>query len=182
MAPVLWLTGLSGAGKSTLAQELERKLRDRGYRVQILDGDTIRAALSPELGYTREDRIKNVKRLSFIAGLLAQHDAFVLVAAIAPYRISRTDLRSEHPLFVEVYVNAPVEVCARRDPKGLYARAAQGAIQNFTGVSDDYEPPLKPDVECFTDVETVDQSSAKILNFLDAKRLGRTTGALFATS
>src|SRR5215211_1554457 len=133
---VLWFTGLSGAGKSTVARALLGKLASRGQRMELLDGDEVRTNLCQDLGFSREDRDTNIARIGYVAGKLAKHGVAVLVAAISPYREARDRIRASVPNFVEVHVATLVEVCAERDPKGLYAKALAGQITNFTGVSD----------------------------------------------
>jgi adenylylsulfate kinase len=161
---IIWFTGLSGAGKSTLCQAAERELRRQGYRVEVLDGDEVRKNLSKDLGFSKDDRIENLMRIHYVSQLLSQHDVIVLVAAISPYCETREEIRrTARSAFLEVYVKAPLQVCEQRDPKGLYKRARQGLIPAFTGISDPYEPPLKPDVVCYTDVEDVEESCAKVL-------------------
>ena len=163
----VWLTGLSGAGKSTLATRLEAELRRRGHRVELLDGDVVRTNLSKGLGYSREDRDTNIRRIGFVAKLLSRNGVATIVAAISPYRAVRDEVRGEIGRFVEVYVSCPVKDLVQRDVKGLYARALTGEIENFTGVSDPYEPPVSPEVVVETDRETVDESLAKILAGLE---------------
>jgi adenylylsulfate kinase len=165
---VVWLTGLSGSGKSTIARAVEAELRNRNIPVEVLDGDAIREKFSQGLVFSKTDRDENVRRAGYVAGLLATHGVVVLVALISPYRASRDEIRKrllDIP-FIEVYVNAPLDVCEQRDPKGLYKKARCGEIASFTGVDDPYEPPLSPDVECRTDRETVGTSAQSILNAL----------------
>ena len=138
-------------------------------RVEILDGDAVRATLSRDLGFSRADREEHLRRISFVAGLLANHGVAVLIAAIAPYRSIRAELRSSHENFIEIYVNAPLNICEARDPKGLYRQARAGSIVNFTGISDEYEPPLTPDLACRTDLETIEESVARILEVIDRR-------------
>jgi adenylylsulfate kinase len=165
---VLWLTGLSGAGKSTLARAAAAELAARGHRVEVLDGDEVRTNLCQGLGFSRADRDANVARIGYVAGKLAGHDVAVVVAAISPYRQARDQVRAGVPNFVEVFVDAPVAVCAERDPKGLYAKAFAGEIANFTGVSDPYEPPLDPELVVHTDGETAERSAGRVLASLEA--------------
>ncbi len=165
----IWLTGLSGAGKSTIARILEKELRDRGEKVEVLDGDIIRTNLSRGLGFSKEDRDENIRRIGFVAHLLTRNGVKVIVAAISPYRAVRQEVRERIGDFVEVYVNAPLEVCEERDVKGLYRRARAGEIKNFTGIDDPYEPPDHPEVECRTDQETPEESARKILDFLASR-------------
>ncbi len=162
----VWFTGLSGAGKSTIAKNLSRKLEEMGIKFEILDGDIIRQNLTKGLGFSKEDRDENVRRIGFVAGLLTRNNVVVIVAAISPYREIREEVRQKIGNFVEVYVNAPVEVCEQRDVKGLYKRARAGEIKNFTGIDDPYEPPLNPEVICYTDKETVEESTQKVLDKL----------------
>ena len=171
----VWLTGLSGAGKSTLATRLEAKLRRRGHRVELLDGDVVRTNLSKGLGFSREDRDTNIRRIGFVAKLLSRNGVATIVAAISPYRAVRDEVRAEIGRFVEVYVSCPLQDLVRRDVKGLYARALSGEVQNFTGVSDPYEPPLYPEVVAETDRESVEESLARILGVLD--QLGYSSSA-----
>ncbi|WP_017716042.1 adenylyl-sulfate kinase [Kamptonema formosum] len=158
----VWFTGLSGAGKTTISQRLEEKLRWQGYRVEVLDGDIVRQNLTKGLGFSKEDRDENIRRIGFVAHLLTRNGVIVLVSAISPYREIRDEVRKRIGDFVEVYVNAPLEVCEGRDVKGLYKKARAGEIKHFTGIDDPYEPPLNPDVECHTDVESEDESLAKV--------------------
>jgi adenylylsulfate kinase len=158
----IWMTGLSGAGKTTIATQLERILKPHS-RVELLDADVVRTHICKGLGFSEEDRRENVWRLALAASVLAGTGATVLVSAISPYRTARGEARSWIGRFVEVFVNAPLSICEGRDVKGLYRRARNGEIQHFTGIDDPYEPPLHPDVECRTDVESVDESVAKIM-------------------
>jgi adenylyl-sulfate kinase len=167
----LWFTGLSGAGKSTISAILERSMRAAGAKVEVLDGDVVRTHLSKGLGFSKEDRDTNVRRIGFVAEMLSRHGAIAMVAAISPYREVRDEIRSRIPNFVEVYVECPIEVLAERDVKGLYKRALAGEIQSFTGVSDPYEPPLAPDVVVNSSLETPEQSAAKIWATLEHKGL-----------
>jgi adenylylsulfate kinase len=162
----IWLTGLSGSGKTTLSALLAAELSNLGCRVEVLDGDVIRRNLCKELGFTKEDRDENIRRIGFVANLLTKNNVIVIVAAISPYRAIREEVRQSIGLFFEVFVNSPLEVCEKRDVKGLYQKARTGQIQSFTGVSDPYEPPLNPEVECRTDQESVMESAQKILTKL----------------
>ena len=168
---VLWLTGLSGAGKSTVAAKLAPALAERGHRVELLDGDEVRTNLCQGLGFSREDRDTNIARIGYVACKLSKHGVAVLVAAISPYRQARDQVRAQVDNFVEVHVAAPVQTCAERDVKGLYAKALSGEIKNFTGVSDPYEPPLAPELVLHTESESVDESVDQVLAWLEAHRL-----------
>src|SRR5438093_5465776 len=162
----LWLTGLSGAGKSTLATAVGRELRRRGGRVEVLDGDEVRQNLSKGLGFTREDRDTNIRRIGYVAKLLARNGVVVITAAISPYRAVRDEVRREIGAFVEVYVKASLDECVRRDTKGLYRRALAGEIPQFTGVSDPYEEPLRPELAIDTECEVVRESAARVIDRL----------------
>lgn len=164
----VWLTGLSGAGKSTIAAELERQLRAREIGVEVLDGDVVRTHLSKGLGFSKEDRDTNIRRIAFVAQLLSRHGVAVISAAISPYRAVRDEARSMIGNFVEVFVACPLDELVRRDVKGLYAKALRGEIGNFTGVSDPYEEPLYPEVVVHTDRESVTTSVDRILAALEA--------------
>ena len=168
---VLWLTGLSGAGKSTIAVELERELFNRGRLVYLLDGDNVRHGLCSDLGFSPADRKENIRRVGEVASLFADAGLICITAFISPYRPDREMVRKMAPegRFVEVYVNAPIETCESRDPKGLYARARAGQIKDFTGISAPYEAPLEPEVELRTDLLSAGESVAKVLKFLQSK-------------
>jgi adenylyl-sulfate kinase len=166
---VVWLTGPPSAGKSTLSRVLGAEVAAQGRRVEVLDGDELRARLCKDLGFSREDRDENVRRTAYLAGLLERHGVIVLVALISPYRAARDEARAAIPNFLEVYVRCSTEECIRRDVKGLYAKALAGKITSFTGVSDPYEPPLHPDVVVETDRETIEASAAKILDALSER-------------
>lgn len=165
----LWFTGLSGAGKTTIAHAIEPILRERGLKVEILDGDVVRTNLSKGLGFSKEDRDTNILRIGFVAHLLSRNGVAVITAAISPYREIRDQVRAQIGDFIEVYVKCPIEELVRRDVKGLYEKALKGEIQNFTGVSDPYEEPLNPEVIVETDRETVEESVAKILAVLESR-------------
>jgi adenylyl-sulfate kinase len=154
----LWFTGLSGAGKSTISGLLEQRLRAAGAKVEVLDGDVVRTHLSKGLGFGKEDRDENVRRIGFVCELLSRHGVIAMAAAISPYRAIREELRARIPNFVEVYVECPIEVLAQRDVKGLYKKALAGEIPHFTGVSDPYEAPLAPEVTVNSSSETPEQS------------------------
>jgi adenylyl-sulfate kinase len=166
----LWFTGMSGAGKSTISRLLELKLRQFGARVEVLDGDVVRTHLSKGLGFSKEDRDENVRRIGFVCDLLTRNGVIAIAAAISPYRDGRNEVRARIPDFVEVFVECPVEVLAGRDVKGLYRRALAGEIPQFTGISDPYEPPLSPEVTVNSSQETPEQSVEKIWATLE--RLG----------
>lgn len=170
---LLWFTGLSGAGKSTIAELVEGELRRRGSAVERLDGDEVREHLSKGLGFSREDRDTNVLRIGWVASLLARHGVGVITAAISPYAATRAQVRAMTPNFTEVFVDAPLEECIRRDVKGLYRRALAGDIPQFTGVSDPYEAPEAPEVHLRTDLEPAEESAARVLAHLEARGLVR---------
>ncbi|MBE8986703.1 adenylyl-sulfate kinase [Nostoc sp. LEGE 12450] len=163
----IWLTGLSGAGKTTICQFLETELRRTGYKVEVLDGDVVRQNLSKGLTFSKEDRDENIRRIGFVAQLLTRNNVIVLVSVISPYRVIREEVKERIGNFIEVYVNAPLEVCEQRDVKGLYKKARAGEIKNFTGIDDLYEIPLEPDVECKTHQESISESANKILTKLE---------------
>lgn len=168
---ILWFTGLSGAGKSTLAEHLAQEFRGRGYKVELLDGDEVRTHLSQGLTFSKEDRDTNVRRIGWVARVLARNGVLVITAAISPYRAIRDEIRAAteqegRAAFVEIFANAPLEAVAARDVKGLYKRALAGEIPNFTGVSDPYEAPEKPEVTAQTSRETIQESAERILNYL----------------
>ncbi len=171
---ILWFTGLSGAGKSTLARAVRDELA-RAWRVEILDGDEIRTHLSKGLGFSKEDRDTNIRRIGLVARLLARNGVFAITAAISPYRDVRDEVRAlaarDGVPFVEVFAEAEIEALAERDVKGLYRKALAGELAHFTGVSDPYEPPLSPDVVVRSDRETVDESRERILAALAARGL-----------
>lgn len=164
---VIWLTGLSGAGKTTITNALAPQLRDLGRKVEVLDGDAVRETLSKGLGFTKEDRDTNIKRIGFVANLLARNGVTVLVSAISPYREARRSVLDEATrngvAALEVYVDAPLAVVAARDVKGLYKKALAGEIAHFTGVSDPYEAPEQPDLHIRTDQLSLEASVATIL-------------------
>jgi len=165
----VWFTGLSSAGKSTISEAVYERLWAMGYKVELLDGDVVRRHLSKDLGFSEEDRNENVRRIGFLADLLAKNGVIALVSAISPYRAIRDELRSKIDGFVEVYVNAPLSVCEHRDVKGLYSKARAGVLKKFTGIDDPYEPPLNPEIECRTDRETLAESVAKIMEYLETR-------------
>ncbi|MEP7341958.1 MAG: adenylyl-sulfate kinase [Acidobacteriota bacterium] len=168
----LWFTGLSGAGKTTLTEALVPQLRERGVKVEVLDGDEVRTNLSKGLGFSKEDRDTNIRRIGYVARLLARNGVGVIAAAISPYRDIRDEVRAsvegDGAKFVEVFVHASLDTLVARDVKGLYKKAIAGEIKQFTGVSDPYEEPLNPEVLVSSDNETVEQSAAKIIAKLEA--------------
>ncbi len=168
----VWFTGLSGAGKTTLSQFIGKKLISQGYKVEILDSDIVRQSLTKGLGFSKQDRDENVRRLAFVAHLLTRNDVIVLVSAIAPYEDIRREVRQMIGSFLEVYVNATLEVCELRDVKGLYKKVRLGEIKNFTGIDDPYEVPLNPDVECNTEKESIFESAAKVFQKLQEWGIG----------
>jgi adenylyl-sulfate kinase len=163
----LWFTGLSGAGKTTLARLVEAELNTRGHRVEVLDGDIIRTNLSKGLGFSKEDRDTNIRRIGFVCNLLTRNDVVAIAAAISPYREVRDELRRDIGSFVEVYVSCPIDVLAERDAKGLYKKALAGEIKNFTGVDDPYESPLAPEITVETDSQSPEESAARIIARLE---------------
>lgn len=167
----LWLTGLSGAGKTSIAQALEARLQAQGRYVERLDGDTVRQGLTRDLGFSKEDRDKNIERVTYVAKLLSRNGVAVLCAFISPYRAARDLARSETTQFIEVHVHAPLEVCIQRDVKGLYAKALSGELKQFTGVDDPYEAPLSPEIVLETHKQTLDESVAQVWAYLQARGL-----------
>lgn len=168
---ILWLTGLSGAGKTTIAHRVAQKLQKRNYPVEVLDGDVVRTHLSEGLGFSKQDRDTNVRRIGFVANLLSRNGIIAIVAAISPYCEVREELKQTTTNFVEVYVNAPLTVCEFRDVKGLYAKAKAGQIKHFTGISDPYEEPLNPAIICQTDKFTIEQCVNQVLDYLEHQEL-----------
>lgn len=167
----IWCTGMSGSGKTTVAELLEQRLLTMGARVEVLDGDVIRTNLSKDLGYSREDRDENIRRIGFVAELLSRNGVVVIVAAISPYRTVREEMRAKIPDFVEVYFDCPLNVLIERDVKGLYKQALAGEIVHFTGISDPYEPPLCPDIRIRSDVETPEHAASMIWAILRGRGL-----------
>src|SRR6267143_2138379 len=169
----LWLTGLSGAGKTTLAGLLERAMRARGMAVEVLDGDEIRTNLSKGLGFSKQDRDTNIRRIGYLCRLLSRNGVAAISAAISPYREVRDEVRrlieADGAEFIEVFVNCPIEVLAERDVKGLYKKALAGELKGFTGVSDPYEEPLAPEVVIESNRETVEFSVTKIIRELEQR-------------
>ncbi len=164
---VVWLTGLPSAGKSTLAGLLAAALKERGLGAEVLDGDEVRNTLTKDLGFSREDRDENIRRIAWVAGVLARNGTVAIAAAISPYRAARDRARREIGRFVEVHVKCPVETCMERDVKGLYARAVRGEVPHVTGVSDPYEEPLHPEVTVDTDRQTPEESLRTLLTYLE---------------
>lgn len=158
----IWFTGMSGAGKSTISHLLEQRLRSSGAKVEVLDGDIVRTHLSRGLGFSKEDRDENIRRIGFVCELLSRNGVIAIAAAISPYRAVREELRGRIPNFVEVYVQCPLEVLADRDVKGLYKKALAGEVAQFTGISDPYEPPLAPEITVDSSTETPEQSLERI--------------------
>jgi adenylyl-sulfate kinase len=177
---VVWLTGLSASGKSTISTELERELFNLGKQVYTLDGDNVRHGLCSDLGFSARDRSENIRRVGETAKLLADAGMVCITAFISPYREDRDMVRQLMPpgTFIEVYVNAPVNVCEQRDPKGLYAKARANLIKDFTGVSAPYEAPMKPEIELHTDQLTVAESVARIIEYLNAEKVQAADGDL----
>ena len=168
----LWFTGLSGSGKSTLAQYLTPKLRELGKKVEVLDGDEVRENLSKGLGFSKEDRDTNIRRIGYVANMLSRNGCVSITAAISPYASVRDEVREAcQASFVEVYVECPLEVVEERDTKGLYKKARQGIIKNFTGISDPYEAPSSPEVCVNTSEESIEESAEKILAYLRGEGL-----------
>ena len=171
----LWMTGLSGAGKTTLTTRIVRELRNQGLAIEVLDGDEVRTNLSKGLGFSKEDRDTNIRRIGYVSRLLSRNGVGVITAAISPYRAIRDEVRrsieADGAVFIEVYVKCPIQVLAERDVKGLYKKALAGEIKEFTGVSDPYEEPLAPEVVVSTDQETVEESAHKILRALARRGL-----------
>ena len=163
---VIWFTGLSGSGKTTIAHEVEEKLLDAGVPVEILDGDVVRENLSKGLGFSKEDRDTNIRRIAFVAHLLQRNGVFVITAAISPYKAIRDEARAMIKDFVEVYADAPLEVCEERDVKGLYAKARAGEIKGFTGIDDPYEAPENAEVICKTGEQSVAESAQQVIDKL----------------
>src|ERR671918_3045276 len=159
----LWFTGLSGAGKTTISEIVEHELRNRFRKIEVLDGDIVRTNLSKGLGFSREDRDTNVLRIGFVADLLTRNGVGVIVSAISPFKEVRDQVRRNiGEGFIEIFVDAPLEVCAERDVKGLYKKAFAGEIGQFTGVSDPYEPPVSPDIVVRSDSESIEESADKV--------------------
>jgi adenylyl-sulfate kinase len=162
----LWFTGLPCSGKSAVADKLAEMLKERGYRVERLDGDIVRQSLTRDLGFSRADRDENIRRVTFVAKLLTRNDVFVLTSFISPYREIRAESRKEIGSFVEIYTKCPLETCIKRDVKGMYQKAIEGKIKEFTGISDPYEEPENPEILLETDKETLEESALKVLAYI----------------
>jgi adenylylsulfate kinase len=163
----LWFTGLPCSGKSTLAEIIAPELARRGRTVDILDGDVVRTNLTKGLGFSKEDRDENIRRIGFVCGLITKHGGIAISAAISPYRSVRNEVRSKIENFVEVFVDTPLELCIQRDVKGMYKKAIAGEMKNFTGISDPYEAPLNPEIVIQTQKESEQESAARILGSLE---------------
>lgn len=168
---VLWMTGLSGAGKTTIALLLEKELAERGCRFERLDGDVVRQSLTRDLGFSKEDRDKNIERVAFVAKLLSRNGVGCVCSFISPYQAVRDHVRAETTNFIEVFVDAPLNVVMDRDVKGMYKKAIAGEIPNFTGISDPFEPPVNPEIHLHTDRETPEESAQRILTYLETAGL-----------
>lgn len=164
---VLWFTGLSGSGKSIIADKVAEKLKERGLRIERLDGDIVRKSLTKDLGFSENDRNENIKRVTFVAKLLSRNDVGVIASFISPYREIRNHVRKEVTNFIEVYTKCPLDVCIQRDPKGLYKKALNGEIENFTGVSHPYEEPENPEILLETDKESIEESVNKVIKKIE---------------
>jgi adenylyl-sulfate kinase len=176
----LWFTGLSGAGKSTLSQLVSQRLCAHGARVELLDGDVVRTRLSKGLGFSKEDRDENIRRIGFVCELLTRHGVIAIAAAISPYRAIRDELRAAISPFVEIHVTCPIEILIARDVKGLYKKAMAGEIAHFTGITDPYEPPLRPELTVDTSRESPEESCQRVWQTLEALGLisvGRTASS-----
>lgn len=178
----LWFTGLSGAGKSTITDVLTVLLLEHGRQMTILDGDVVRTNLSKGLGFSREDRDANIRRIGFVAAEIARHGGVVICAAISPYKATRDDVRRlfGEDQFVEIYVNTPLEVCEARDTKGLYAKARRGEIKEFTGIDDPYEAPVSPEIACDTVNYVPEENARQILDYLIAAGFVQSAQAVVA--
>lgn len=163
----LWFTGLSGAGKTTISKGVALELKNRGCRMEILDGDEVRTNLSSELGFSKKDRDTNIRRIGYVANLLSRNQVIAIVAAISPYKEVREQVRQMSQNFVEVYVKASLETCESRDVKGLYALARAGKIKDFTGIDSVYEEPINPEIICDTELESIEFSITKVIQALE---------------
>lgn len=162
----LWFTGLPCCGKTTVADLVAQKLKHRGRKVERLDGDIVRKSLTKDLGFSKEDRNKNIERITFVSKLLSRNGVFVLTSFISPYIKKREHAREETTNFIEIYVKASVEECKKRDIKGMYEKAIKGEIKNFTGISDPYEEPPEPEIVLDTEKESVEESAQKVIRYL----------------
>ncbi len=167
----LWFTGLSGAGKSTIANLVVAELAGRGAKVELLDGDEVREHLSKGLGFSKEDRDTNIRRIGWVAKVLARNGVIAITAAISPYRSLRDEMRAQIENFVEIHVATPFEVCEERDVKGLYAKARAGEIPQFTGLDDPYEPPLDPELRLETVGHTPEESAHEVITYLESRAI-----------
>lgn len=167
----LWFTGMSGSGKSTLSGLLAARLRAMGARVELIDGDVVRTQLSRGLGFSKEDREENIRRIGFVCELLSRNGVIAIAAAISPYRAGRDEWRSRIPNFIEIYMHCPLEVLVERDVKGLYKKALAGEIPNFTGISDPYESPLAPEITIDSSKQSPEESVAAILRVLEDREM-----------
>jgi len=180
---VIWFTGLSASGKTTLAKAVEQELKARGvFFVQRLDGDVVRQDLTRDLGFSKEDRDENIRRITFVAELLSKNGVATTCSFISPYRQARANARKRCHNFIEAYVECPLDALVERDPKGLYKKALAGEITGFTGIDDPYEPPADPEIIVHTDRETVEESADKILCYLEHEELIPTAAPDFATT
>ncbi len=177
---VLWMTGLSGAGKTTIALILEEELKSRGCKFERLDGDVVRESLTRDLGFSKEDRDKNIERVSFVAKLLSRNEVGCVCSFISPYQAVRDMVRANTTNFMEVFIDAPLDVVIGRDVKGMYKKAIAGEIPNFTGISDPFEAPTNPDIHIHTDQETPEESARRILVYLEQHNLIPAREAAFA--
>ncbi|MDJ0553381.1 MAG: adenylyl-sulfate kinase [Microcoleaceae cyanobacterium MO_207.B10] len=163
----VWFTGLSCAGKTTVSEAVAAELRSLGYTVECLDGSAVRQDIGKKLGFSKADRDENIRRIGFLAHLLTRNGIIVLVSVISPYNAAREEVRKRIGNFIEVYVNAPLELCEKRDNKGLYKLARSGEIKEFSGIDLPYEPPLNPEVECKTNLEKITESKDKVISKME---------------
>lgn len=168
---VLWFTGLPASGKTTIANRVFKILKKRGLKVERLDGDAMRRSINRNLGFYKEDRVRNIEIAAFVAELLSKHGIGVIASFISPYRKQREKIRKKIKNFIEIFCNCPIEVCKKRDKKNLYQKAEEGKIKNFTGISDPYEIPKKPEIELKTDKESIKDSVNKVINYLKYKNI-----------
>lgn len=163
---VLWFTGLVQSGKTSVADAVYKELKEKGYKVERLDGDIVRKHLWPDLGFSPEDKNTNIRRVGFLAKILSRNGIGVIASFISPYKAQREGVRKEVENFIEVFCNCPLEVCEARDKTGLYQKAKRGEVKNFTGISDPYEKPEKPEIELFTDKESIQECAKKVILYL----------------